>query len=493
MIVRLCFALLSALFAAASVDPAFALSLGDARITNTLTHGNLSVHLLQGKGGGAGPAPLTLHQASGQGLARVHVVGKQIVVSNAATQSVFIQAGTLLTGATQDQVVLQSLIVAPGATNIPLNTFCVESRRSTARPGVSETEYVPAQALAPLPEVARSRLAENGPDSKWESIIRQFGIWLTIDALRSKLADTIEARGGLDNSLASLVGNPTIERAIRPAVDALAGIDSDASGAVIMIGDRVAGLEAYASPALFTAQWPRLLRAYAIEALAAPAVAGDGRERLAKATAFLAHARQADAISDGWLASAGPTDPRAVHRAFAGEPREATIDLAQTRALVSDTLRTITPVATDHPRTLAMLRAVHDQTDGSLGALRDTVRQILVARALPNLNAVKELIALGQVRPASSNFEFAPVLIAIAIGVIALFLRRKARLRKAVQAAAEARRPAPEASRAVIVQALLRDATAAAERYARARNAVVPATSTPGGSPAKTTPYVSSA
>jgi hypothetical protein len=491
MIVRPCFALLAALFVATSGGQAFAFSLGDARITNTVTHGNLSVHVLRGNSG-AGPAPLTLHQASGQGLARVHVQGKQIVVSNAATQSVFIQAGALLTGATQDQVVLQSLIVAPGAQNIPLNTFCIESQRSTARPGISATEYVPAQAFAPLPEVARSRLAENGPDSKRETLIRQFGIWLTIDALRSKLADMIEPRGALDNSLASLVDNPALARAIRPTVDALAKIDSDASGAVIMIGDRVAGLEAYASPALFAAQWPRLLRAYAIEALAAPAPAGDTLDRPAKATAFLAQARRADAIADAWLVS-DSSDARAVHRGVAGELRVPTIDPAQTRALVSDTLRTITPGAADHPRILAMLRAVHDQTDGSVGALRDTVRQILVARALPNLNAVKDLVALGHVRPAPASFELAHVLIAVAIIVIGLFARRRALVRKAVPAPAEARRPTPEANRAVVVQALLRDATAAAERYARARNAAVPAASTPGGSPAKTTPYVSSA
>jgi hypothetical protein len=491
MIVRLCFALLSALFVATSAGQAFAFSLGDARITNTVTYGNLSVHVLRGQNG-VGPAPLTLHQASERGLARVQVQGKQIVVSNAATQSVFIQAGTLLTGATQDQVVLQSLIVAPGATNIPLNTFCIESQRSTARPGVSATEYVPAQAFAPLAEVAHSRLAENGPDSRRESLIRQFGIWLTVDALRSKLADKIETRGGLDNSLASLVDNPAITGAIHPAVDALLHVDAAASGAVIMIGDRVAGLEVYASPALFAAQWPRMLRAYAIEALVAPAAAGDARDRLAKATAFLAHARQADATADAWLAS-GSSDARAVHRAFAGELRAATTDPAGTQASVSDTLRTITPGAADHPRILAMLRTVHDQTDGSVGALRDTVRQILVARALPNLNAVKDLIALGQVRPAPASFELAPVLIAIAIGVIGLFFRRKAHPRHAMQAAAEARRPTPEASRAAIVAALLRDATATADRYARARNAAVPATSTPSGSPVKTTPYVSSA
>jgi hypothetical protein len=493
MIVRLRFALVSSLFIAASAGQAFAFSLADARIGGTLTHGNLSVQVLRG---GTGPAPLTLHQAAERGLARVHVAGKQIVVSSAATASLFIQAGTLLTGATQDQVVLQSLIVAPGATNIPLNTFCVESRRSTARPGISETEYVPAQAFAPLPEVARSRLAENGPDSKWNGVIRQFGIWLTIDRLRNKLGDTLEMRDALENSLANLVDNPAIERAIRPAVDALSGVDSSASGAVIMIGDRIAGLEAYASPALFAAQWPRLLRAYAIEALVAPAAAGDARDHAAKAATFLAQAREADAIADAWLAVDSSTGARAVHRAFAGEARESTIDLAQTRELVSGTLRTITPGAADHPRILAMLRAVHDQADGSVGAMREAVRQILIARALPNLNAVKELIALGQVRPAPSSFEPAPVVMAIAIGVIALFFRLRKRLPKAKQvrvAAEPPRRPTPEANRAAIIQALLRDATAEAERYARVRNAVVPATSTSSGSPVKTTPYVSSA
>jgi hypothetical protein len=495
MIVRLRFALVSSLFIAASAGQAFAFSLADARIGGTLTHGNLSVQVLRG---GTGPAPLTLHQAAERGLARVHVAGKQIVVSSAATASLFIQAGTLLTGATQDQVVLQSVIVAPGAKNIPLNTFCVESRRSTARPGMSETEYLPAQALAPLPEMARSRLAENGPDTKLEGVIRQFGLWLTIDALRSKLEGTVAAHGALDNSLAHLVDNPAIERAIRPAVDALLRVDRDASGAVIMIGDRVVGLEAYASPALFAAQWPRLLRAYAIEALVAPAAASDAGERSAKAAAFLAQARQADATADGWLGSGGPEDPRAVYRSIAGEPREATIDLARTREHVSETLRTITPGAGDHPRILAMLRAVHDQSDNSFGALRDAVRQILVARALPNLNAVKELIALGEVRTAQGSFHLAPLLMAIAIGAIALFVRRKALLRRVAQAAAAARRApeaprAPEANRAVVVQGLMRDAVAAAERYARVRNAAVPVTSTASGSPAKTTPYLSSA
>lgn len=495
MIVRLCFALLSCLFVAVSADQAFAFSLADARISGTLTHGNLSVHALRG---GTGPAPLTLHQAAERGLARVHVAGKQIVVSSAATASVFIQAGTLLTGATQDQVVLQSLIVAPGATNIPLDTFCVESRRSTARPGMSETEYLPAQALAPLPEVTHSRLAENGPDSKLEAVIRQFSLWLTIDALRSKLEGTVAAHGALDNSLAHLVDNPAIERAIRPAVDALLRIDHDMSGAVIMIGDRVIGLEAYASPALFAAQWPRLLRAYAIEALVAPAGAGDVGSRSAKAAAFLAQARQLDATADRWLGSGGPLDPRAVYRSVAGEPRDATIDLMRTREFVSETLRTITPGVADHPRILAMLRTVHEQSDGSFGALRGAVRQILIARALPSLNAVKELIALGEVRTAQGGLHLTPILMAIAFGAIALFARRRTQLRRAAQTTAEARRapearPTPEAKRVAMVQALLRDAVAAAERYARVRSAAVPTTSTASGSPARATPYVSSA
>jgi hypothetical protein len=117
-----------------------------------------------------------------------------------------------------------------------------------------------------------------------------------------------------------------------------------------------------------------------------------------------------------------------------------------------------------------MLRAVHDQADGSLGALFQAVRQILIARALPNLEAVKELIALGHVRPASASpFELTPVLIAIAIGLVALFLRRKALLRRAAQAAAESRRRTPEAHRAATVQALLRDANAAAERILHAQ------------------------
>jgi hypothetical protein len=426
MIIRLSFALLSLLFAASSSS---ALSLSDARITRTVSNGNVSVHFLRGGPGGAG-APLTLHQGVASGLAQVQIVGKQIMVSNAATSSLFVQAGTLLAGATQDQVVWQSVLVPPGA-KVPLNTWCVEGERWTARPGTDATRYIPAQSLAPLPDLKRSRLAESGPDAAFDNKLRQFRVWLSIDALRRNLINALGTDSAADSSLAALTENPTVERAIAPTVAALSSIGGE-TGAIVMIGDRIAGAEAYASPELFAAQWPRLLRAYAIEALAAPPTPGKTMADHGRAEAFLVRARESDPISDGWRAPSS-ADARLLHRGLAGEAREHVIGLAPTERLVAGTLSALPPGVGGHAVVLAMLRTLHDQTDGSLAALRQATRQILAAKALPSVDALKELISGGRVRPATPHpIELPPglgnltsVLLLLAIGMVILSTLRR--------------------------------------------------------------------
>jgi hypothetical protein len=436
MIIRLSFALLSLLFAASSGS---ALSLGDARITRTVSHGNMSVHFLRGGPGGGAAAPLTLHQATASGLAQVHLVGKQIMVSNAATSSLFVQAGTLLAGATQDQVVWQSVMVPPGA-KVPLNTWCVEGERWTARPGTDATRYVPAQALAPLPALKTSRLAESGPDAALDNRLRQFRVWLSIDALRRGLADALGTDSTADSSLAALTESPAVERAIAPVIAGLTAVSGE-TGAIVTIGNRVVGGEAYASSELFAAQWPHLLRAYTIEALAAPPMSASSIVERGRAEAFLTLARHADTIIDGSRAL-NSADLRAHYRGLAGEPREPALGRAQTERLVANTLSALPPGVSGHAAVLTMLRTLHDQTDGSLAALRPAVLQVLAARAVPNIEALKELISGGRVRtpgplastasgpPASSTQSLSPVpfLLAIVLLVIAALRRRPATL-----------------------------------------------------------------
>jgi hypothetical protein len=263
-------------------------------IANPIVHDNLAIYFVR-DAGQSGPTPLTLDQALPRGAIRIHGDGP-FTIENVSGQSVLIQLGDLLKGGLQDQVVGTSFLLPPRSDPVSLDTFCVDPFRAAARDGENPNRFT---AAGQFPwRTAKLSMLTASPESKPVRELRQSGIWWSIDTLRSRLSERLGVdieppqaphwaassqdlransvlaarRSSWTSSLSLALENRALAQAQQryltgPNARGLAS--GNAIGAVFAINGQPVGAEIYSSPALFRQAWPKLLRAYATEAIAA--------------------------------------------------------------------------------------------------------------------------------------------------------------------------------------------------------------------------------
>lgn len=201
----------------------------------------------------------------------------QLVLINRSRRPLLLLAGELVSGGKQDRVIGKDRIIPAGAPPLPLSVFCVEHGRWTGvqqfaaaktivHPSVRERAAVdqkqnevwdavrsgttakPAPA-APAPRMSmgniQSAIDTNGRTEAYEKIYQSRAVGVSIDdfveEVRIRFA---RATSGLKN-----------ERVV---------------GVVVAYGGEIAWSDIFASGDLFDHYWNKLLRSYAVEALARP-------------------------------------------------------------------------------------------------------------------------------------------------------------------------------------------------------------------------------
>ncbi len=301
--------------------------LGSYAVSGPVAHGNLGVYFVH-RGGGGAAQPTALHQAIAQGNARIAAAPNGLPrIDNLSDAPIFVRAGTLLKGGLQDQAVMSTVIVPPYATGVALPVLCVENGRSAARSGDDSTTFTTAGTLLPS-EVGTLSLLTSAPASPASLYLRQNGVWLAVDSIRSRLSERLGAAIASPRSPSSLplaLENELVEQAQQPFVAALqeAGEAGDISGAVFAVDGRLVAADVYASPALFHQMWPKLVRAYAVHSLMAPNGAGPALPSAESVKAFLEPSPdyapvRAVTSYDGWVhvshAGGTPADATGLER-----------------------------------------------------------------------------------------------------------------------------------------------------------------------------------
>ena len=229
--------------------------------------------------------PLAVPQSSGASV-------NQLVLINRSKRPLLLLAGELVSGGKQDR------IVPVGAEPLPLDVFCVEHGRWTGsssqfvasktivHPSVREqaavnqeqtqvwaavaggTTAMPSAKPAAPPRLNSSVLSEaialDAPTQSYEKIYESSRVGVSVDSLVDELQKRFaRATSGLKG-----------ERVV---------------GVVVAYGGEVAWSDIFASSDLFRHYWKKLLRSYAVEALARPAMrevasADDAREFLRRPT-----------------------------------------------------------------------------------------------------------------------------------------------------------------------------------------------------------------
>ena len=275
---------------------------GDWRILDPVNYENISVFPVVASYGQDTSAFLTLEEglASGEVVVRERgseemVRGRdgravyipqttgasvnQLVLVNRSKRPLLLLAGELVSGGKQDRVIGKDRIVPVGAPPLPLDVFCVEHGRWTGgsqfaaagtivHPSVREKAAVDqkqtevwdavrsgttalADAAAPAPVISERRLqsaiASNAHTEAYEKIYQSGAVGVSIDDFVAEV----------QRRFASATSGLKAERVV---------------GVVVAYGGEVAWSDIFASGELFNHYWHKLLRSYAVEALARPTV-----------------------------------------------------------------------------------------------------------------------------------------------------------------------------------------------------------------------------
>ncbi len=205
----------------------------------------------------------------------------RLVLANRGTRSLLLLAGEIVSGGKQDRVVAKDRIVPPGAEPLPLDVFCVERGRWSAgdafvgagliaHPSVREQAAV-AQDQQGVWSAVRSgttvhaAASPSGPETSRRITAE------TMDAVIGREARTesyaqIYKGSRIGQSVESFVAE--VERRFTRAAERLG--KNRIVGVVVAYGGELAWADVFASAELFQHYWPKLVRSYAVEALARP-------------------------------------------------------------------------------------------------------------------------------------------------------------------------------------------------------------------------------
>jgi hypothetical protein len=273
---------------------------GDWRLLDPVTYENISVFPVVASYGQDTGAFLTLEEGLATGEVVVRERGSeemvrgrdgrpvyipqptgasvnQLVLVNHSRRPLLLLAGELVSGGKQDRIIGKDRIVPAGGPALPLDVFCVEHGRWTGssqfaaaqtivHPSVRERAAVDqrqtevwdavrsgttakAPAAAPAPRMSmgdiQTAIATNGRTEAYEKIYQSRAVGVSIDDFVAE-----------------------VQRRFAQATSGLKG--ERVVGVVIAYGGEVAWSDIFASGDLFDHYWHKLLRSYAVEALARP-------------------------------------------------------------------------------------------------------------------------------------------------------------------------------------------------------------------------------
>jgi hypothetical protein len=207
----------------------------------------------------------------------------QLVLINRSKRPLLLLAGELVSGGKQDRIIGKDRIVPVGAEPLPLDVFCVEHGR-----WIGDSSQFTASKTIVHPSVREQAAVEQKQTEVWAAVSGGS----TAAARLSAAAPSAPAAPLNANALADAISSeaPTQSyrkiyegRRVGGSVDSFAdqvqrrfaratsGLKGEpVVGVVVAYGGEVAWSDIFASGELFHQYWSKLLRSYAVEALARP-------------------------------------------------------------------------------------------------------------------------------------------------------------------------------------------------------------------------------
>src|SRR6266849_1141522 len=276
---------------------------GDWRILDPVTYENIAIFPVVSGSGQDTSAFLTLEEGLASGEVIVSERGaagmvrnrgdvrtipdyntsasvNQLVLINRSKRPLLLLAGELVSGGKQDRIIGKDRIVPVGAEPLPLDVFCVEHGRWTG----SSSQFIASKTIV-HPSVREQAAVEQKQTEVWAAVAE--GSTARVSAApvaapprlsSSALADAISSEAPTQ-SYAKIYESRRVGGSVDTFVDevqrrfarATSGLKGErVVGVIVAYGGEVAWSDIFASGDLFDHYWNKLLRSYAVEALARP-------------------------------------------------------------------------------------------------------------------------------------------------------------------------------------------------------------------------------
>lgn len=237
------------------------------KLSGPYTHKNLTVYLIHGGDALSGKTPLTLEEAMDRKIVVVHETGdvNELAIENVSPKDeVYVQAGDIVKGGRQDRVLAVDLIVPARSGRMPIDSFCVEQGRWTARGSEPSNQFGSSSEYVTSKEM---KIAAKHSKSQAE-------VWNGVAESQDKLSaatNTNTSSAASRSSLPLTLENSRVRADSAEYTNALSKIvegKPDVIGFLFAINGEINSADTYGSTALFLKLWPKLLKASAIEAVA---------------------------------------------------------------------------------------------------------------------------------------------------------------------------------------------------------------------------------
>jgi hypothetical protein len=220
----------------------------------------------------------------------------QLVLVNSSKRPLILLAGEVVTGGKQDRVVGKDRIVPAESDPIDLSVFCVEHGRWVGANGKFDTH---ASVMA-QPSVRKRAMADADQSKVWEAVSSAKATMSArvaaspavagddaegeISGMASKASRFSLQQLDATSSYAKVIENGAVKQQMQaitePMQKAYESVikqlrNQNAVGVVVAIRGRVVWADIFASNALLSRYWPKLLESYAAESLTVPGTPGE--------------------------------------------------------------------------------------------------------------------------------------------------------------------------------------------------------------------------
>ncbi len=198
---------------------------------------------------------VTLDQASNKGWLKIKEIGSgqvnAVEIKNTGNQPVFAMTGEMITGAKQDRMLNQDVLLPPKSGWVRVPVYCVEHGRWVS----VSSEFKSGELLVPNAVRSKAKIHES-----------QAEVWDEITASQDMLgiaSGTGAVRANYENK--------AIEKKVSEYVEKfrkMPNLSNSTIGVVVTIGNRIICFDLFANNSLLKKLWKKLIKSYAMDAIA---------------------------------------------------------------------------------------------------------------------------------------------------------------------------------------------------------------------------------